>query len=286
MRYLLIINPLAGNGKARSLINKISAFFHLHGHNLTVVQTKKRGDGVKLTKRHQNKHDVIIACGGDGTINEVINGLVGTKKSLAIIPLGTENILAQYLKIPSNIEQACKRILEGKRKIVDVGKANGRYFILMTGIGFDAHVAAKVEPLLKKLFGSIAYPITAVREIFSYTPTKLTVSVGKKRYTGYYVLVSNCKYYGGMLPLAYQAEIDDGILDVCIFRNPQMYSTLRYLASATMLNKDFFRDVQYLRTTSLRITAEKPTLVHTDCEIIGTTPVKISIKKKALKVIC
>ena len=157
MRYLLVINPLAGDGKARGLITKISAFFHLHGHDMTIAQTQKRGDGIRLTKRHQNKHDVVIACGGDGTINEVINGLIGTKKPLAIIPLGTENVFARYLKIPSDVEKACQRIVNGKHRVIDLGKANGRHFILMTGIGFDAHVASKVEPLLKKLFGSIAY---------------------------------------------------------------------------------------------------------------------------------
>ncbi|MBI4150487.1 diacylglycerol kinase family lipid kinase [Candidatus Woesearchaeota archaeon] len=286
MRYLLIINPLAGGGKAKNVITKIKVFFHLHGYEITVIETRRKGDAIKLTKRYRNKHDIVIACGGDGTINEVINGLAGTKKLLAIIPLGTENVLAQYLRIPLDIDAACLRILQGKVRKVDVGKTNGRYFILMTGIGFDAHVAAKVEPVLKKLIGSIAYPLTAIREIFAYEPAKITITANNKQYTGYYVIVSNCRYYGGKIPIAYRAQIDDGLLDVCIFRSPQIYNAIRYLVSTTILKEDLFRDVIYIKTKKLMVTAEKPTLVHTDCEIIGITPVNIGVKKKALTIIC
>lgn len=290
MRYLLVINPQAGSGrrKADRILSTINTFFRKRGHGVTITRTRKRGDAIQLTRRYRKSHDVIIACGGDGTINEVVNGLAGSSKPLGIIPLGTENVLARFLGIPSGIEEACARILRGRTWTIDLGKTNGRYFLLWTGIGFDAHVASKVElePLLKKFIGSIAYPLTAIKEAFSYEPARLTARIGKRRYTGYYIIVSNCRYYGARIPMAYRAQLDDGLLDVCIFPSPQIYGALRYLASATLWKKDIFRDARYIKTTRLRVTADKPTLVHTDCEIIGTTPVDITIKKKALRIIC
>ncbi|MBI1971102.1 diacylglycerol kinase family lipid kinase [Candidatus Woesearchaeota archaeon] len=285
MKALLIVNPAARDGNSEQL-KDIQSLFLKRGHKLDMYITTKQNDATKITRKKRKEYHVIIAAGGDGTINEVVNGLATTRTPLGIIPLGTENVLARELHIPLKPLKAAKRILKKRIRAIDVGLVNNRYFTLMAGVGFDAHVASRVEPLLKKVLGSAAYPLTAFRALFEYQANELLIKTKKCQIKGYFCIVGNTKGYGWRIDPAYRAKMDDGKLDVLVFQSKETYNMFRYLIGILLRFHTLFPDVKYFTTDSLEITARKPVVVHVDCETIGTTPVRVSVAPQALRVIC
>ena len=289
MKYLLIINPKAG--KSKSIESDLCALFKKRKKNLTIKETKKQLDAKRIAKNAIGKFDVVIAAGGDGTINEVVNGLANSKAKLGIIPIGTENVLAQQLKIPFNHIDAAELILKKRAKSLDLGKANNRYFILMCGIGLDAKAAASVKPFLKKFLGRTAYHITALKTALTYMPKKLEIHIDNQILPrwGYFAVVGNIKYYGGNIELTPLADHNDGYLDICIFKNRDLFNYFKFFlgaASKGVISLLEFSNIEYFRFKKLRIKSSKKVLVHTDAEIIGYTPVTIQVIPKAIKIIC
>ena len=247
---LLIVNPNAGSFSNLDL-DEVKDKFKIKHIALSIVKTKRMGDGVSIAKKSVCKYDFVIAAGGDGTINEVINGIAqgkNTKACFGFIPLGTENLLAQVFGI--SLDNAVDVILKGKTKLIDLGKTKGRFFVLMAGIGFDAHIASVMEkkPLFKYLLGSGAYMLTAVDELFNYEPSEITVQSGKRKVKGYFVIVSNTKYYGGMIEVAPKASMINGVLDVCVFQNKDVFSMIKYAFSAPFGMHTSLSDVVYFKT--------------------------------------
>ena len=285
MKYLLILNPNAGS--SHNFLKNI--FDHFKGHLLEIKNTTAPKDATKYAKAAKGKYDVVIAAGGDGTINEVVNGLAGSKKTkLGILPLGTENVLAKELHVPLKPEEAIKRIIKGKSKKFDLGLANKRYFTMVAGIGFDAQVAADVPSDLKKLLGSYAYHLTAIRTFFTFIPSEMEIKLDNQKMLrkGYMVVVGNIKRYGWILELTKHAKAQDGYLDVCIFKNKDVFNTMKYLVSATTTkNIPDLPNVEYFKVKQLTVKSKKPVLAHVDCEVLGKTPIKIKVLPKALEII-
>ncbi|MFC1732472.1 diacylglycerol/lipid kinase family protein [candidate division KSB1 bacterium] len=288
MKTLLIINPKSGKGAAKKIVPKLEKFFEKNYIDLDVYFTKKEMDGSRKAKAvcKSKKYDVIIASGGDGTMNEVLNGIAGSgmkKKPLfGMIPLGTENVLAQEMKIPFNHLKAAKVIVEGilteKTKKIDLGNANGRFFVLMTGIGFDAHVASKLEPFLKKILGRAVYPLTAWNELFKYKHSDMDIVVDKKIKTrGSYVVVGNTKFYGAGMKITPNADISDGFLDVCIFKGNDVFKFIKFVAGVFAEKHIDTADIEYHKAKEVSIKSKDKVLCHVDCEVMGTTPVKVKV---------
>lgn len=285
-KIFLIVNPTSGGGKAKKAIPKIKKFFEKKNLLVKVYETKKPKDAIKASKKARKKYAVVVAMGGDGTINEVANGLANSKARFGIIPFGTENVLAKEFKIPFAPIKAAELIIKGKAKKLDLGKAKNRHFVMMAGIGFDAHVASKVRPVLKKLTGSVAYPITALRELLKYKPSEIIVKVDGRKYKGYFVIVGNTRYYGGKLEVTPLAKADDGFLDVCILKRKEVYELLKVILGIVTKKHLTLKQIAYYKGKKIRIESKKPVLIHVDCELIGTTPVNIEICPKALNLIC
>lgn len=317
-KLLLILNPIAGNRKGKKYLPWMIDFFEQHGYLVDVYQTEKSLDALSRAKKAKNNYAVVVAVGGDGTINEVLNGLAHTKTKLGVVPLGTENVLAQELKLSENVKQACKQIVSGSVKQVDLGKVTAvptthdtsrmqnhktkhivRYFILMSGIGFDAHVAnvvAEKKMILKKLLGSASYHLTAVQEFFRYTHQPLTITLvdpanNQIAQQGYFVVVGNAKYYGSMFQLTHKADMQDGFLDVLILKKMNLLNVFQCLLGGAIKNHqlvNIFDDISYHKTKKLSITTQgkEPVLIHVDCEITGQTPATIEVCPGALHIIC
>lgn len=294
---LLIINPHACSGRNSQRMKEITDFFAYRKKSLDVAPTQSTRHATELAKKARKKYKIVIAAGGDGTINEVINGLAGGTARLGIIPIGTENVLAYELGVPTTILNACDVILAGRTKTIDLGLANKRYFVLMAGIGFDAQVASQVRPELKKMLGSMAYPLTGLGTLFRYKPQKLFIKLDNQvmERTGYFVVVGNAKYYGRVISLKTftrrsqvtpYADISDGYLDVCIFKNTDLVSMFRYVLEASIGNITTIPHIEYFKAKHIHIRSGKePVLAHVDCEVIGTTPQDISVAPQVLKVI-
>lgn len=287
MKYLLLINPHSGKKNKEKIIQKFKEKF---SPEIEVIYTEKKGDALTFAKN--SKHNIIIAGGGDGTINEAINGIMLNKQKkqkpiLAILPLGTSNMFARSLGLTGkSIEELCELIACERSRNIDIGKANERYFIIASGIGFDAHAYHYVQPQLKKMVGEAAYPLSLLKTMIDYKPEELFIDCCGKKKTGYFVLVCNVVKFHKLFTLIKDGNEYDGEFDVLIFQKKNLFDNLRYLYGVLTQNHHTFKDIEHIKCKELVITSKKPVLTHTDAEDNGTTPVKITMFEKALKIIC
>jgi YegS/Rv2252/BmrU family lipid kinase len=227
------------------------------------------GEGRTLAKQAaQEGYTLVAAAGGDGTINEVATGLIGTDATLAIIPVGSGNGLARGLQIPLNTDDACKLILEGVSQKIDVGQVCGRYFYATSGIGFDAHVGKVYNESPKHSRGLIPYFQIAVSEYFNYTPEKVILRCNGKTfcYTPLILTVANTEQYGGGAIIAPGALPDDGLFDVSVILQAPIFSVVNQLPKLFSGEIDTFSHFRVHKAASLTVTRSCPGPVHVDGE--------------------
>ena len=314
MKVKLIINPKSGRIKRKMppilkwnfkiVKNRFMAMFRRKTTpEESVEEVKKRCDEEKiqldieftkypkhateLARSARNKYDMVIVAGGDGTINEVINGIKKSKTTLAIIPFGSANVLALELGIPFNPEKAAELISKGKKISIDLGYAKtsqeGRYFSMMTGVGFDASVIDQISPKFKKKWGKFAYPIAGIKHLFKYKWHNINVK-HKSHSLGYLVLISNCKYYAGEYQIADKANITDGFLDLVVINRRNFWQIIKIVSSLMIGKANKFLEGEYYHTKNAHVYCEQKMFVHVDGELIGTAPVKVKVVPKALNV--
>lgn len=286
-KILLIINPNAGSGLGNSYIPKIKKFFNKKNIKLDIFETKAPKQAIKKAKQCKNKYNIIIAAGGDGTVNEVVNGMVCGKAALGIISLGTANALATEFKIPRDVKEACKFIANKKPKRIDVGKVNSHYFLLCCGVGFDAKVVKDVDLRFKQQTGTLLFHLNVIKNLFTYDMPKLRIIIDGKITNGYTVIVQNSRHYGGRYVLLEQAKIDDGLLDIMVIEKNSPFVVLQAILSGIFLGKLIsFDDISIYKGKKIEIRpVDKEAYVHTDAELIGKAPVKIRVLPKKLGVI-
>lgn len=304
----VIINPAAGQGRKASCLAKhllgfkhgntsgmnpaeivktISDTFFKYNAEADFALTEAAGDAKKIAKEAAGQnYDAVLAVGGDGTINEVINGIAGTDVTLGVVPLGTANVFAIQMGLPGDIKEACELLFEGKTVDIDLGRINKHYFACMAGIGFDAHVIKAADCRMKKVFGALSYIFAAMMAYFSYRFTEIKIKIdGQKiKKNGHLVLVFNGKYYGGQMVLAPKADLVDGYLDVCIFKRKNIFSFISYAYGIFKGNLHKYTTVEYCRCKKISIKGKTRHPLHADAEYIGETPAKIKIFPKHLKV--
>jgi len=278
---LVIINPSARSERARALCRKIE---HLSTRAFVRI-TNAPGEARALAREAAaDGCERIVAAGGDGTINEVVNGIAGSRTALGLLPLGTMNVFATELGLPIGNLRKCWDVIEhGLIKPVDLLRANDRYFVQLAGIGFDAQIVAATSFDFKKTLGPLSYIISAT-QIASKKPPKLTVRGGGTR-EGSFVMIGNGRYYGGPFVLFKSARIDDGLLDVLIFKNLGYLDIVRYFQAVMLGNHTALSDVEYFQAPQVRVTSTDPVPVEADGDVIGNLPVTFKVQPKALRVI-
>ena len=195
-KVLVIFNPTAG-ARRRARLTRILEIMWSLGAAVTLHETKARGDAERTAREASTKvYDVVVAAGGDGTINEVINGLSGRQIPLGIIPLGTANVLAAELDLPTDDVGLARTIALGRTRPVTLGDVNGRRFVMMAGVGFDAHVVASVDAGLKRLIGKSAYVWETLRGFFRYKFRSYRLIVDGKPYEVGSAVFANGHFYG------------------------------------------------------------------------------------------
>ncbi len=225
---LLICNPIAG-GNARPAIQRAESYLRNRGYQVETALTQARGDAQRFAAqaRGKNYHRIIVA-GGDGTLNEVINGLAPCTTPLAFVPLGTTNVLALEIGLPRTVEQACRVALEGSPRPISLGLAGDTRFLLMAGVGFDAQVVAGVNPRLKKFLGKGAYVAAALAQALRHRSQEVQARLpGDRILTGYGAIISNARCYGGSFQITPEACLTEGSLEVFILRTPGLASLLK-----------------------------------------------------------
>jgi len=279
---LVIINPTARSERARTLCRKIEQF----SSRAYVRITNSPGEARLLAEQAAaDGCERVVAAGGDGTINEVVNGLAGSQTALGLLPLGTMNVFATELGLPIGNLRKCWDVVEhGLIKPVDLLRANDRHFVQLAGIGFDAQVVAATSFDFKKTLGPLSYIISAT-QIASKKPPSLTIRGGGSTRQGSFVLIGNGRYYGGPFVLFKHARIDDGMLDVLIFKNLGYLDIVRYLQAIVLGNHTALSDVEYFQTPNVRVTSTEPVPVEVDGDVIGTLPVSFKVMPRSLRVL-
>lgn len=218
-KMIFIINPVSGTGKIGNIESLIERHFNSKKLIPEIIRTRYQGHAAKIARRSIKKgNKIIVAVGGDGTINEIASELVGKNTILGIIPNGSGNGLARHLGIPLRKEHALDLLTSGKIKKIDAGKVNNRFFFCTCGTGFDARVGKIFDKLTGR--GFLNYVRTVIREFVTYRPKKYKIRIdGKKiKKRAFLITIANAGQYGNNAYIAPGAEIDDGLLDICIFR--------------------------------------------------------------------
>lgn len=290
MRLCVIANPVAGQSRPGSALPQIEEYLSAWAERLEIRETGGKGDGERIARGiGPGEFDVVAAAGGDGTINEVLNGL-GDHTAFGLIPLGTANVLARELKIPVNdLRAACEVLRTGQPRPMDLGWCNGRRFCLMAGIGFDAEAVKEVVPNVKDLIGAPAYILSGLRALtIIKSPIRYRIYQPDRRrmvFRGMMLVVANASGYGGPIQIATDAGVDDGWLDLCLFRERRK---LQFLWQWVLVLLRRHRDdphFVYRRAKEVRVECTPPAAVQLDGDYFGRTPVEIRVLPDAVSVI-
>lgn len=285
-----IVNPISGNGKHNLTASLLRNYFPKSQFNIDVYYTKYKQHAIALTKYAATKNpDVIVACGGDGTINEVASCLVGTPIKLGIVPVGSGNGLASNLNIPKDLEKSLEIIRKGHSNVIDVGQINNKYFFSNMGIGIDAMIIKKYEQSGKRTLS--AYVKAALSSSFNFKTTKTTMTFNNQilNLNPFILFVSNSNEMGYKMTLTPNASLSDGWLDFVVVPEISTLDKLK-LGYAVVKNKiDYFKKAQHDLIQNLKI--EMPDKIFTDAQIDGehhnlkTNIIEVSMIQKALNVL-
>jgi YegS/Rv2252/BmrU family lipid kinase len=291
LHSLLIVNPTSGQGKAarekRRLLDLVSNMSHIH------VEVPASAEATTEIARSASAQgfDRVLVAGGDGTINRVVSGIGESGMPMGIIPLGTGNVLAHDLGIPSNdIVSALKIISADNIRAVDLGRAGDRLFLLMAGFGFDAEVIGSVSPKVKDVIGTMAYAAPVFKKLMTYTPARFRLIFNDDsnyEVEAYAVILANCGSYAYNLQIAPQAVFDDGLLDIIIFETGPG-SMFRFVGQALEV---FFQKrildpyTTYFKSSSVRIETEPLVKMQIDGDVCGEGATRVEVIHKALKLI-
>jgi diacylglycerol kinase (ATP) len=279
-RICIIVNPAARGAKAR--LERLERLTR----NVVIRTTKGPGDAEAQTERAvEQGYNTIVAAGGDGTINEVVNGIGNAPVALGILPMGTVNVLAMELGIPFDLVAAWKVIRGGKIRMIDQASANGHLFVQMAGVGLDAQIVERNSRQIKQVLGPLSYLLTATQVAGEKPPRLRVTSEGRPEVVGSFVLVGNGRFYGGPFSLFKEADMQDGLLDVYVFQNMNYLALMRYLRGTLFGSLASFTDVDYFKAKHLRVEANRHVPLEADGELVGHAPVDFSVRRRKLRVL-
>jgi diacylglycerol kinase (ATP) len=279
MRVLVIGNPVAGPGRSEDRIHAFTSALKRKGHHVEVFLTGKAGDALDRARSVDGTVDRLVVAGGDGTVNEVINGLADPSRiPLLHLPTGTANQLARTLGLPP-IPEALVAILEqGNVRRIDLGLANDRRFLLLVSAGFDAIVAAEVKKVRGDKLGYAGYALPLLKAAAEYCAPELhVVADGGERISGCNVMVLKVREYGGFFVFAEDASLDSGHFEVCVFRDGTKSKILLYALAGLVGRASDVPGLTRLPARRVRIESEEPIPVEVDGDHFGDTPVEIEL---------
>lgn len=287
-RVLIITNPAAGHSRGKKLA-EIKALLRAKGCAVSEKLTTRRGDAEEFARQASaGDYDVVVAAGGDGTVNEVVNGMVDRpdRPRLAVIPLGTANVLALEIGLdPKDTEQVAETIAAGPARTVHLGVANGRHFVLMAGAGIDAHVVEGVNVALKRHTGKLAYVVESLRQAFGYDFPELTIRANGETYEGRMAVACKGRFYGGPFVAAPDARLDRPKLEVCILPKSGVGGVFRYGLALPMNKLPELPEVKVVSAESITILGPRGAPLQGDGDIVARLPAEISIARETVELV-
>lgn len=278
-----IFNPAAGRNR-RQRFDEIVNLLRKDGCDVTVRVTEARGHAEDMTRAlSSTQFDLAAAAGGDGTINEVVNGLRGTGVALGIIPLGTANVVADEIGLRKDPAIVARTLAAGPLRPIHVGLCNGRRFVMMAGVGFDANVVAGVSTRLKKLLGPLAYVWTAGVQGFRDPFAACEVDIDGAAHKSVSVVACNGRRYGGPFLAAPTANLADDSFEVILMKGRGPFSVTRYGAALMVGKVAMWRDVDVIKGRRVIITGAAGQAVQADGDIIAALPARIEIDPEPVR---
>lgn len=299
----LITNPHAGRGghhRARE-VTRFCERLRSHGVEIEALATAAPGDATTLAAHAAAAGArIIIASGGDGTINEVLQGLIGTASQLAIWPAGTANVLAREIAMPFDAERAADVIFRAAARRIHAGCAiredtgEKRFFLLMAGIGLDASVVRRVKPHLKRRVGEAAFWYSGLEHLATWQPAQFTVEIDGASWPATFAAIGKSPHYGGGLAITPRARLEAAEFEVCVVNSQSRLRYLRLLtdvvrgasvaaAAGAPGAQEQAQDVCFQRATRVRATG--PAFVQIDGELIGELPMTFEIAAATIELI-
>ncbi|MDQ7787959.1 MAG: diacylglycerol kinase family lipid kinase [Thermodesulfovibrionales bacterium] len=288
---VIICNPAAKKASEKKLENACR-YLRDRGHEVESFLTRQRGEAELLARDLLKKNpSLVLAAGGDGTFNEVMNGLAGSVIPMAILPLGTTNVLAKELGVPEHAEHAVDFALSRYPHTIALGRITlthssppvSRYFCLMAGIGFDGAVVHGVNETLKKFSGKGAYIFSGFKTLFMLKLSGLQLTIDGKMRSCFSVLIGNVAKYGGNFSVTPDADIADPALSVCFFQGKRRADVVRYVLGILWGRHLQFHDVSHTKATALEVRGSAH--IQIDGDYLGMTPATIEIVPNILRLV-
>ena len=284
-RALVLVNPKARRGG--EAIDSVVGRLHKGGLDLTIEPFDALPEIARDIVRLRESADMIILCGGDGTIASGALAVVECGLPLGIIPMGTANDLARTLGIPDDLGKAADVVLAGNTRKIDLGSVNGYAFFNVASIGLSADLAQGLDPQTKKRFGRLGYAMAAARVLMKARPFTATIRDGEEvtKVKTFQIAVGNGRHYGGGNVVQADAEIDDGHLDLYSLEFGRVWKLAGMLRSFRSGTHGAWNEVRTARGVEFDIETRKPMPVNTDGEIVTSTPAKFRVHPEAITVL-
>jgi diacylglycerol kinase (ATP) len=288
-RMAAIFNPASGGGHFRRDLPLIVESLGRLGWDVAERATEGEGHATLLAREALEEGvDRVVVIGGDGTVNETLNGLAGSDVPLAIVPTGTVNVLALELGLPLDPPDAVRVAAEGRATRIDLGLAGERYFALMAGVGLDADVVSRVRPAMKRALKEMAFVLQGLTTYLTSEHPLVRIESEDRCTEGYFVVLGNARNYGGTFGITPLADMRDGLLDVVVLKDMGFFSVAHYWLAALLSAHLQHPKVEYFRTAAARLTVaqgDTPVLVQTDGEIAGVLPLECRVVPGALLIV-
>jgi diacylglycerol kinase (ATP) len=292
MKYktLLIYNPTAGPWDMTRTLKRLAEYMYKCGWEMDLVQTAQPGDATRYARNAvEDGVDIVLVAGGDGTINETVNGLAGAPTALGIVPVGTGNILAHQLRMPLlsiatplYVRDVGEALCGSRVQRVDAGVINGRYFICWAGLGLDAEITAYMEPRprIAKRLRTLPYIIAgfSVAAEFRGVRSRIVIEGHTFRTRALMALASNIQLYAAFFNIAPRARMDDGLLDIFVFKGLGFSYILRHLMHLFSGRHQHDPKVMHALARTMTVQTSPSVAVHLDGDPYGDTPATISIE--------
>ena len=290
-KTLLIINPRAGTGGAKNVLFDIVTRISDGGGIVTVYPTRPGDETVSFLKCHAQEYDTVVACGGDGTLNLTVEGLIqaGSKANLGYIPMGSTNDFSLSMRIPTNCRKATDAMLSGFPVPLDVGTFNGRHYCYIAACGLFVDSSYTTSQSLKNILGHAAYLLNAIPTLTDLSPIRLRVEANGKALEGRYALCAftNSTSAAGIVKFdANQINFNDGLFELILIETPEDLGDASRIAGKLLSGNLNDPSITVLHTDAVRVLSEKPIGWSVDGENGGMqTEVFLSVEKSAIRIL-
>jgi len=281
----MVYNPVAGRGRARKQIGKALAYLRERGADVDCAASASPVDLTRIAAESSSGDwDRVVVCGGDGSLNLALREFDLERGTLALLPLGSGDDFARVAGIPRTVQGACDAILCGRTRKVDVASANGLRYLGVAGLGFDSEVAKYANEHAKFLRGSLVYLYSILRVLPRFTPHRVRLN-GMRSEEIMFACVGNARQYGGGIRITPNAQIDDGLLDLCLVHRTTRLELLTTLPRAYTGSHVKSRFVETVRAAQFSFESERPMDVYADGERLTCTPVTFALARGKLRIV-